>query len=108
MSQSNKPSFNQTTARSTPGTYADTWKPIFAWHLGDVLEHARLDLDLDADLVSAYLYQMNEQDKLELDTIIEQFADNHNENMAPMFCNFSKDVFDELQKHAIKWRQENT
>ena len=108
MPEQDKPLFNQVSAHSTPGTYTDTWKPIFAWHLGDILEHAKLDLDLDADLVSAYLYHMNEQDKLKLDTMIEQFADAHNEKLAPMFCDFSKDVFDELQKHALKWRQENT
>ena len=111
MSANNdKPMLNQVRARATPGTYADTWKPVFAWHLGDVLEHIRLDCNREAesDLVAAHLYQMSEDDKIQLDEFIDDMADAHNHRIADLFCEFSDDLFAKLHQRAAQWRADNT
>ena len=97
-----KQPYNQTRSEDSPGSYYETWKPIFAWHIGDVLQHAEMDLELNIDQVTAFLESLDEESRREIDALIDNMADQHNDQIADLLCLFSESLFHTLDNLAVR------
>ena len=96
-----RPPCNQTRAEDTPGHYNLDWKPIVAWHLGDIINH--MDLDLNQHQVQSvrdYLDNLSQDEESLLDEKLDQLADRHQEALLQALLPLSVEAFQELIKMA--------
>ena len=96
-----RPPYNQTEAQATPGHYSLDWKPIVAWHLGDIINHMELDTSHpQVQQVRDYLDNLTEDEEFLLDEQLDQLADQHQQPLNKALILMSADVFQELVRMA--------